>query len=246
MSLTSRELVLRPLNLDDPPRAPRELWTLPIAQIENPVEYEDLVSHFSSDFQSISGHQRETSPTLGESCKKGIYVDAWGARFVNIHEGIIREVRDPLVQDWSRDTEKVHIPEEWLSVDQDAINRDCAASSKFTRASCIPHPFEQLQFLRGTADLYITFWGEMDRQHLPANGSPEDVDRAVRKVYPNLWSEGGCIAQCEYGAAAKPDNVRHVFKSWDALFGGSPSDDEQEPRKPFPSGNHPPNELSHL
>jgi len=60
----------------------------------------------------------------------------------------------------------------------------------------------------------ITFWGEIDRQHLLPNGTPEEIDAAVRKVRAAVWAQGGAIAQCEFGAAANPANIRQVFKSW--------------------------------
>jgi hypothetical protein len=252
-----------------------------------------------------------------------------------LQNGIVGEVKDSLVKDWATDLPKVHIPREWLTIDRDAVNRDVAATDKFTLAGCAPRPFEQMQFLRGTADLYmdlleqppemmaflrqmhvfyceqlevwartevdafifmddwgsqhnllispdlwrqifkplyrdyiqiahaagkkifmhsdgmtlsiypdlieigldainsqifciglnklkpfagkITFWGEMDRQHLLPEGTTADIDRAVRDVHANLWSRGGCIAQCEFGPAARPENVRQVFASWNAV-----------------------------
>lgn len=336
MKLTSRELVLRTLNFEDPPRAPRELWTLPIARIENPVEFDAVVAGFASDFQGISGHERELVPVRGDPHRRGSYTDPWGATFENIQDGVIGEVREPIVRDWATDAAKVHVPIEWLSLDRDAVNRDCAATTRFTRAGTVPRPFEQLQFLRGTAGLYmdladpptgflnfmrrlhefytrlleawvrtdvdsvffmddwgsqramlispslwrehfkpmyrdyaqiahgagkkifmhsdgwildiypdlveigvdavnsqifcmgierlvpfagrITFWGEIDRQRLLVHGTPDEIDAAVAEVHQRLWRKGGCIAQCEYGATAKPANVRRVFHAWDRLF----------------------------
>jgi hypothetical protein len=60
----------------------------------------------------------------------------------------------------------------------------------------------------------ITFWGEIDRQHLLPKGTAEEIDAAVRKVRSAVWAQGGAIAQCEFGAGANPANVRQVFKSW--------------------------------
>ena len=65
----------------------------------------------------------------------------------------------------------------------------------------------------------ITFWGEMDRQHLLPEGSPGDIHEAVNEIHKNLWQNGGCIAQCEFGAGVKPENVRQLFTSWDMLTG---------------------------
>ena len=53
----------------------------------------------------------------------------------------------------------------------------------------------------------ITFWGEIDRQHMLPEGTLADIDAAVEEVYSKLWADGGCIAQCEFGAGAKAENV---------------------------------------
>jgi len=60
----------------------------------------------------------------------------------------------------------------------------------------------------------ITFWGEIDRQHLLPFGSPRDIDEAVRAIRQALWHNGGCIAQCEAGPGAQAANIRQVFASW--------------------------------
>jgi hypothetical protein len=60
----------------------------------------------------------------------------------------------------------------------------------------------------------ITFWGELDRQHLLPYGTPEKIDAAVRNVYSALWADGGAIAQCEFGIGANPANVCQMFKAW--------------------------------
>lgn len=63
----------------------------------------------------------------------------------------------------------------------------------------------------------ITFWGEMDRQHLLVEGTPKDIEDAVKKVYDTLWDNGKCIAQCEFGPGAKPQNVEAVYRAWENL-----------------------------
>ncbi|MFA9452483.1 MAG: uroporphyrinogen decarboxylase family protein [Candidatus Aminicenantaceae bacterium] len=65
----------------------------------------------------------------------------------------------------------------------------------------------------------ITFWGEIDRQHLLVHGSRQDIAQAVRSVRDNLYADGGVIAQCEFGLEANPDNVLAVFEAWDQLSG---------------------------
>ena len=60
----------------------------------------------------------------------------------------------------------------------------------------------------------LTFWGEIDRQHLLAFGTSAEVAAAVRRVRKALYANGGVIAQCEFGAGARPENVAQVFQSW--------------------------------
>ncbi|MEI6083537.1 MAG: uroporphyrinogen decarboxylase family protein [Verrucomicrobiota bacterium] len=333
--MTSRELVYRTLCHDNPPRAPRQLWSLPIADLEHPGAARAIVREFPSDIAGIDGHLRTPARTRGDMHRMGEFTDAWGATFVNLQDGVIGEVKDPLVKDWATDSVRIHTPVEWLTIDRDAVNRDCGTTEKFCTGGCCPRPSEQLQFLRGSEDLYmdlldpppamhaflremhafycdlltrwaatdvdainfmddwgsqrallispslwraifkpmyrdyaqiahaagkkifmhsdgyildiypdlieigidalnsqlfcmgvdrlapfagkITFWGEIDRQHLLPEGTPADIDRAVRQVHATLWRSGGCIAQCEFGAAAKPANVRQVFATWEEL-----------------------------
>ncbi len=66
----------------------------------------------------------------------------------------------------------------------------------------------------------ITFWGEIDRQHLLSFASPGDIDRAVRRVKDALYHHGGIIAQCEFSAGSKAENVYQVYQTWDEVGGG--------------------------
>jgi len=63
----------------------------------------------------------------------------------------------------------------------------------------------------------ITFWGEIDRQHLLPCGTVEDIDRAVKLVYNTLWDNGGVIAQFEFGPGAKPENAYQIFDTFSKL-----------------------------
>ncbi len=63
----------------------------------------------------------------------------------------------------------------------------------------------------------LTFWGEIDRHAVLANGSLADVRRAVEEAHANLSAEGGVIAQCEFGPGARPENVLEVFRCWQSI-----------------------------
>jgi uroporphyrinogen decarboxylase len=338
MAATSRELVYQTLNREGPARAPRQLWTLPWAELNHSTELAEICASFPDDFVNAPPCLRETPETLGDPYAAGTYRDEWGCVFENIQTGHIGEVKAPPIENWATDTGKVHIPREWLTVKRDAVNCFCAGTDKFVFGGCCPRPFERLQFLRGTVDLYmdlmapppemcafmdevhafycaqleawaatdvdalnfmddwgaqdrllinpalwrevfkpmykdyidiahgagkkifmhsdghtldiypdlielgldainsqlfcmgldkleafagqICFWGEIDRQHLLPEGSAADIERAVVEVHTRLWRNGGCIAQCEFGPAAKPENVRAVFSAWETLGGG--------------------------
>ena len=61
----------------------------------------------------------------------------------------------------------------------------------------------------------ITFWGEIDRQHLLPFGTPEEVRAAVRRVRCALDDgSGGVIAQCEWGLDVPAENIAAVFEAW--------------------------------
>ena len=62
----------------------------------------------------------------------------------------------------------------------------------------------------------ITFWGEMDRQHVLPVGTPHDVREAVRTVKRSLGDpKGGLIGQCEWGIDVPLRNVEALYETWD-------------------------------
>lgn len=156
--MTSKELVLSTLEFRNTTgRVPRQLWQLPWANIHYPEMLEKLAKDFEWDFAGPITEYAQLPITKGDPCEVGEYVDEWGCVFTNIHRGIIGEVKHPIVndEDWE-DADNVHIPEELLSFDIDQVNASCAEmKDKFLVAGACPRPFEQLQFIRGTVNLYM-------------------------------------------------------------------------------------------
>ena len=85
----------------------------------------------------------------------GEYVDEWGCLFINIHAGVIGEVKEPRLADIARWQEVEPplemLPDNWDKA-RDIVNRACGASDKFITSGCCPRPWERLQFLRGTVN----------------------------------------------------------------------------------------------
>ena len=331
--MTSRELVKRTLSFQHPERVPRDLWVLPIANTAWPGAVDAILKDFPSDF----GYPEYAPPKLpwmkGDWYAAGDYTDEWDCTFHNIQPGVVGEVRQPLVAQWS-DLNKARPPRDLLGKGMENVNRSCAASDKFILSGCCPRPWERMQFIRGSANLYmdvmdqpreffilrdvvheyfmqelehwvrtdidgiifmddwgtqhalqippklwcelfkplykdycdlahrhgkamffhsdghifeiyddlievgvdavnsqlfcmdieeigrrfkgrITFWGEIDRQHVLASDDPQIAREAVRRVAKALYDpSGGVIAECEFGAGAKPQAVRAVYDEW--------------------------------
>jgi len=63
----------------------------------------------------------------------------------------------------------------------------------------------------------MTFWGEIDRQNLLPRGERDEIEKAVHRVFNELFAGGGVIAQCEFGLEANPENVLAVFETWSQI-----------------------------
>ena len=335
--MDSREVVRKTLEFTSPARIPHQLWTLPWASEHFPTELSRIQARFPDDIIGSPAFYRQPPVVSGDPYVIGTYVDEWGCKFISRQRGVIGEVKQPLIETWA-DLDKMRLPEEELSVDIEQVNAFCKASSQFIQGGCCPRPFERLQFLRRSDNLYldlgeqppelfecihrmheffikemelwaqtdvdflgfmddwgsqqkllinpvmwrkifkplykdyidiahsrgkkcfmhsdgytaeilpdlielgldaintqlfvmdiealgkkfkgqITFWGEIDRQHLLATGTPDEVAQAVKRVKDALYQEGGVIAQCEFGPGGKPDNVYAVFDTFEKLAG---------------------------
>jgi uroporphyrinogen decarboxylase len=154
MSDTSRELVHQTLTFASPARIPRQLWVLGWAALHYPEELARIQERFPDDLITAPAFYREPLKTEGDAYLPGTFVDEWGCMFENRQRGIIGEVKEPLLRKW-KDWNKVRIPRERLSVDGRKVNEFCRKTEKFILAGGAVKPFEQLQFIRGPANLYM-------------------------------------------------------------------------------------------
>lgn len=152
--LTSRELVRRTLDFQAPPRLPRQMWVLPWAESRYPEELGRIEATFPQDITTIPFACSEPVPGGGNAHSVGTFVDAWGCEFKNLQDGIIGQVKNPQLRDWS-EAGKVRFPRERLEVDTEKVATFCRETEKFVLAGTCPRPFERLQFLRGPEEVYL-------------------------------------------------------------------------------------------
>jgi len=61
----------------------------------------------------------------------------------------------------------------------------------------------------------ITFWGEIDRQHIIPHGTPEDIYAAADEIKQHLATpEGGLIGQSEVDDLTPLKNVEAILTAW--------------------------------
>ncbi|MCX6928328.1 MAG: methyltransferase [Verrucomicrobia bacterium] len=144
-----------------PDRPPRHTWFLPIAEREHgAAAIRDFKARWPDDF----GTPNVAIPAVealrqGDIYAAGTYVDEWGCEFLNLQAGVIGEVKEPLISDWPR-LDDLRLPEACLQVDRAAVNAACRASGQFLISDGFPRPFERLQFLRGTENVYLDLAAE--------------------------------------------------------------------------------------
>ena len=157
--MTSRERVTRCLTFTNPDRPPRELWALPWFTSRYPEAMADLAKNFPGDFGGAPNVGRPSARKQGDIYAAGTSVDEWGCVRVNIHPGVVGEVKDPILQNLDDYDRAIQPPRETLPENfdaaRDAVNRGLGAPGghdRFVRANQCANPWERYQYLRGTVD----------------------------------------------------------------------------------------------
>ena len=156
--MTSRERVYRTLEFRGPDRPPRELWTVPWVDWYQPEALAALHQRFPMDFAGC-GVLGKSNRARGEACRKGIYTDDWGSVWHVAEDGVVGEVKEPILADWARLAIFTPPWEMIERADVDAANRACeknlaASHPRFMHGGTSIRPFERMQFLRGSENLF--------------------------------------------------------------------------------------------
>lgn len=66
-------------------------------------------------------------------------------------------------------------------------------------------------------------WADVGNVHIPEELLSFDVEQvnASCAEKKDKFLFGGCIAQCEFGPGANPDNVVEIYRAWERLLPGS-------------------------
>lgn len=171
--MTSRERVIRALRFERPDRAPRDLWMLGLDTIPGrQQQWEKLAQRFPLDFASPPVHGRTSSRARGKPGVVGSYVDEWGSAWHVNEPGVCGEVKGPALADWKA-LDDFEPPWELIeTTDLSEVDAWYEANDKFALAFLGVRPFERLQFLRGSQNLFLDL----------ATGAPE-LERLIGVVH---------------------------------------------------------------
>ena len=157
--MNSREVVLRTLEFDRPDRIAMDMWVLPWAEMRYNDTVKQIRADYPGDISSPDFGYADKPDTEGDPYVLGRYIDEWGCVFENRQAGIIGEVKNPILKDL-KDWQNVRVPVELLSFNAEQVNESCAGSDRFMLGGCLPRPFERLQFIRGSANVYLDLAAE--------------------------------------------------------------------------------------
>lgn len=153
--MTGRERVKASLTFSNPDRAPRDLWALPHVILFQMAEYNKVVERYPLDFETSQLSPGWSYEVVKNTAQKGSYTDDWGSIWYVGEPGVIGEVKKPAIDDWSK-LRKFKPPYHLIkSRNISYINKSCEKSDKFMLSDVTARPFERLQFLRGTENLFI-------------------------------------------------------------------------------------------
>lgn len=118
-------------------------------------ELKKLQERFPDDLTTPRVRYGEGKRERGAQWEVGHNTDAWGSVWHVAEPGVIGEVKGFPLADWSA-LDSYELPWELLDeADFSEVNASCAETDRFVFAGTQTRPFERMQFLRGTENLFI-------------------------------------------------------------------------------------------
>lgn len=112
-------------------------------------------SKYPDDFAGPACRYGTSKRAKGVPCEIGEYKDEFGSVWQVAEQGVIGEVKECPLADWSS-LDSYQLPWELLDeADFSGVNKSCADTDRFVLAGSLTRPFERMQFLRGTENLFM-------------------------------------------------------------------------------------------
>jgi len=176
--------------------------------IDRPVELELLIGRMHDLYM------RELELWADTGVDAVMFMDDWGTqRSMLVNPDLCREIFMPLYADY---VDLAHGKGKYIFMHSDGYIADIVPDLIDTGLDAI----NSQVWCMGVRELgarfggRITFWGEPDRQRLLPSGTPGEVRAAALEMKRAFDRAGGVIALCEFGLAAKPENIRAFFEAW--------------------------------
>lgn len=155
-TLTRRERVYKTLTFEEVDRVPRQLWALPGIARDRGGELAAFREKYPAD--DISGAPGVLAPSgraRGDYSRRGSYTDDWGCVWEVFEDGIIGEIKAPILAD-DAEVARYEPPHEML----DGADAAPANEARVQRPDDFltlgtTTLFERMQFLRGTEQLLV-------------------------------------------------------------------------------------------
>ncbi len=152
--MTPRERVIAALELRGPDRAPRDLWCLPGVEMFRAEELARMRELWPADIASAGAPYGRPALAAGTPYRRGTYTDEWGCLWEVQQDGVVGEVKGPPLADWAA-LDRFRPPREILDGDWSRADARRAATDRFILAGTSVRPFERMQFLRGSENLFL-------------------------------------------------------------------------------------------
>jgi len=178
--MNSKERVIKSLRFEEVDRVPRDLWTLPAISMFRQNELDALLALIEFDMERPDYCYGTGRRCSGNPNRRGGYTDAWGSEWSVAESGVIGEVKRCPLADWAA-LRHYEPPWEVLEgADLSNVNASCSGSGKFMLAGTGVNPFERMQFLRGTEDLFMDLASEEREIYLLRDMLQEYYLREIR------------------------------------------------------------------
>ncbi|MGD8880849.1 MAG: uroporphyrinogen decarboxylase family protein [Desulfobacterales bacterium] len=154
--MTSRERVIRTLEFKRPERVPRQLWKLPGIDMFRKSEVDAILEKYPEDIIIPEVFYGKGEREKGiRYLRKQPATDAWGCEWHAGEDGVAGVVRNPPIKAMA-EIDRLQAPFEILKkADFSKANELHEKTDKFILAWTTVRPFERMQFLVGTENLFM-------------------------------------------------------------------------------------------